>query len=377
MAALKTYSYLRYCLAIIWLLATMVATSGLCQAVEIRYSRGFTVKQQDGVTLICVKRPWPGATSGFNYLLKPRGCKTPPGYDDFQVVDVPVHRIVALSPTYLAFIDRLKLTKELVGFSELSHIFTESVKKAAAQGEIVNVGRGNALQIETVLSLEPELIFTYATGGFRDLHPKLLEAGLKVAVCGEYVESHPLGRAEWIKFIGLFFEREAQAEQIFNAIEKRYLKLAALTRNVTYRPTVITNVPRNGYWGVSGGNSFVSRFLEDAGAEYIWRDLKKNGAVPMAVELVYDRGLNADFWLNTWVWTTLEQARQADPRYRTFKALQQGHLFNQNRRVNAKGGNDFWETGIIEPEVILADLIHIFHPELLPEHKFVYYQKLK
>ncbi|HFQ82266.1 MAG TPA: ABC transporter substrate-binding protein [Desulfobacterales bacterium] len=345
--------------------------------VHIRYSRNFKVKYKDGVTLITVSNPWRDAGVGFRYLLKRRGTPTPAGYKGYQVVEVPVRRMVLLSPTYLAFIEQLGLVDKLKGFSNLSRVYSKTIRQAAREGKIKNVGQGSNLRVEDILDLKPDIIFTYATGGFRDAHPKLLEAGLKVGVCAEYMESHPLGRAEWIKFFALFFNKGAEAERLFNALESRYLRLAALTRKVKKRPTVITNTPFSGHWYVAGGNSFVARFIQDAGGDYIWRDIHRSGSIPMDIELVYNRGLQAEFWLNTGVWTSLAQARNTAPRLVDFASLRAGRLFNNNRRLNAAGGNDFWESGIMRPDVILADIIRILHPKLLPHHQLYYYRQLK
>jgi iron complex transport system substrate-binding protein len=363
-------------LTVFWL--TVVWTPALAGGqVEIRYSKNLKVEYRGNLTLITVSNPWPGATTGFHYLLKPRGTATPEGYTDYQVVEIPIGRMVALSSTYLAFIDQLDLTRELVGFSDLSRVHSVKVREASLKGRIKEVGQGSNLLVETILDLEPDIIFTYATGGFRDAHPKLLEAGLKVGVCAEYMESHPLGRAEWIKFIALFYDKGQEAERLFNIVEARYLQLARLTKNVSKRPTVITNVPFSGRWTVSGGNSFIARFLKDSGADYVWKETTQDGGIPMDIELVYDRGLNAEFWLNTSVWTSLAQARRSVPRMAGFASLQAGNLFNNNKRMNEAGSNDFWESGMMKPDVILADLIRIFHPELLPDHELYYYRQLK
>ncbi|MFW8601817.1 ABC transporter substrate-binding protein [Desulfobacterota bacterium M19] len=362
----------------LFFLLTLSWTS--CRAaakVHIRYSHNFQVSYRDKVTLITVSNPWRDAEADFHYLLKQRGTATPAGYKGYQVVEVPVRRIVVLSPTYLAFIEQLGLVDKLKGFSNLSRVFSKTIRQAAGAGKIKNVGQGPNLRVEDVLDLRPDIIFTYATGGFRDTHPKLLEAGLKVGVCAEYMESHPLGRAEWIKFFALFFNRGAKAERLFNALETRYLRLASLTREVKKRPAVITNTPFNGRWYVAGGNSFMARFIQDAGGSYIWRDTPRSGSIPIDIETVYNRGLNAKFWLNTGIWTSLAQAREAAPRLADFASLRAGNLFNNNKRVNAAGGNDFWESGIMRPDVILADLIHIMHPKLLPNHKLYYYRRLK
>ena len=345
--------------------------------VSVRYSHGFSVEQRGKYCLITVHNPWPGADTCFHYLLKPKGTVTPEGYKGYQVVETPVRRLVALSTTHLAFIDSLGLVDRLVGFSDPGRVITPSIRKAVAKGRIQKVGQGPSLQVETILDLEPDLVLTYGTGSFRDAHPKLLEAGLRVAINGEYMESHPLGRAEWLKFVALFFDKGDEAEQIFNQLEQRYLKLAALTRNVTHRPTVVTGIPFSGRWGVAGGNSFIGHFLKDSGADYVWKDTTHTGSLPMDIELVYDRAVDAEFWINTGIWSTRRQVEEADPRFRSFASLRSGNIYNRNRRVNRAGGNDYWESGMIRPDIILADLISILHPEILPDHQLFYYRKLQ
>ncbi len=365
------------CLLATALLAGVPPAASAGERVTVRYARNFQVRYRSDGILVTVKNPWRGAGTGFRYLLRPRGSTAPADCDDCQVIETPVRRMVALSSTYLAFIDRLGLVGNLVAVNDVTRVQTPSIRRAAARGRIVSVGQGSSLQVETILNLAPDVIFTYATGGFRDAHPKLLEAGLHVAVCAEYMESHPLGRAEWIKFIALFFDRGARAETLFNALEKRYLAMAALTRGVTHRPTVLTNIPYGGQWRVAGGKSFIARFLADAGGDYIWKDVPGQGSRPTDIELVYDRGRDADFWLNTGTWTSLARARQADPRLADFRSLRTGNVFNNNRRLGTGGGNDYWESGMMEPDVILADLIRILHPDLLPDHRLYYYRKLQ
>ena len=362
---------------LIFTLFFTTAAYGAAEKVSVRYAKGFSVEYQNELTLITVKNPWPGAKSGFKYLLKPRGSKTPPGFSDCQVVEVPVTRIIALSTTLLAFLEQLDLLDQLVGFSDLSRVHSGRVKIAEKNNPILEVGQGSNLQVETVLDLDPGIIFTYGTGNFRDVHPKLLEAGLHVAIVGEYMESHPLGRSEWIKFLALFCGLGPESEQLFSDLEARYSHLATLTQTVQHRPTVITGVPFSGRWFVAGGNSFISQFVHDAGGDYVWSKTRHSGALPMDIELVYERGINTDFWLNTGIWSTIDQARKADPRFIEFSALKNGRLFNNNRRVNPEGGNDYWESGMMAPDFVLADLIHILHPQLLPDHQLFYYTHLR
>jgi len=371
----KTH-FLLFSVCLLFIPVSLSAGQSIHEQLTVRYAKGFQVEYRDAVTLVTVTNPWPGAKTRFSYLLKKRGTVTPPGYDDYQVVEVPVKRLISLSTTHLAFLDELGLVDRLVGFSSPDRVYTPSVRKAIAAGKIKKVGLGPNLQIETILDLQPDLILTYGSGTFRDAHPKLLEAGLKVAINGEYMESHPLGRAEWLKFVAVFFDKGKEAEHIFAAMEARYLKLASLTKDINYRPPALTNTPFSGRWYVARGKSYAARFLADAGADYIWKDLPGTGSMPMDIEMVYERGAEADFWINTGIWTTLAQAVQSAPRMATFKAIREKRLYNRNRRVNDSAANDYWESGMVQPDVILADLIRIFHPELLPNHELYYYQRL-
>lgn len=349
--------------------------------VTIRHAKGFSVDRGNGYTVVQVNNPWPGAKLSFCYILKPKDISIPDGLADkhrnCQVVGVPVQRLVSLSATHLAFLDALGLVDRLVGFSSPERVFTPSVRRAIKQGKITGVGFGPNLRVESVLELAPDLILTYGRGSFRDAHPKLLEAGLKVAINAEYMETHPLGRAEWIKFVALFFGREQAAEQLFSEIEARYLELARLGSDVKKRPTVLLGTPFSGRWHVAKGDSYMARLLYDSGGEYIWSDIRGTSSIPMDIEMVYEQGQQAEYWLNTGAWTSLEQARRSAPRMIDFRSLQAGKLYNRDKRVTENGANDYWESGIMNPDVVLADLIHIFHPQLLPDHELYYYRKLQ
>jgi iron complex transport system substrate-binding protein len=218
---------------------------------------------------------------------------------------------------------------------------------------------------------------TYGVGNPEyDAHPKLLEAEVKVAMNSEYMETSPLGRAEWIKFIAMFFNREADADAIFGEMAQQYEALAAEAAGVTEKPTVFTGAPYGDTWYMPGGGSYVAKYLSDAGAEYLWADDESTGSIPLDFESVYERAADADYWLNTSSWMSIDDALAADARYGEFAALKNGMMYNNNARVNENGGNDYWESGVDNPHLVLADLIKILHPDLVPDHEFVYYRQL-
>lgn len=344
----------------------------------LTYTEGFTVEYHNHYKVVTVNTPWQGATEPLRYALVQCGAPAPEGFQPAEIIEVPVMRFVSMSTTYLPVLDQLNLLDRVVGLEDILYVSSENVLARAEAGQFQYIGAGANVNVEQALDLDPDLIMTYAVGGNDyDAHPKLLEAGLKVAIESSWLDTSPLGRAEWNKFIALFFNKEAAAEATFTATATRYQALAALVTEVPDRPTVFTDTEYQGTWYVPGGQSYFARFLADAGADYLWADDPATGSVPLAFEAVFDRAQGADFWLNQGYINSLAELAAADARYADFAAFQSGNVWNNNVRLNANGGNDYYESGVANPDVVLADLIKIFHPDLLPEHELVYYQQLK
>ena len=190
------------------------------------------------------------------------------------------------------------------------------------------------------------------------------------------MESSLLGRAEWIKFIGAFFNREAKADSVFRTIEMNYFKMINIGQKAPRHPSVLIGMPFKGTWHMSGGRSYMARLLEDAGADYYWKNDTTRGSIPLSFEVVLDKQQDCDFWFEVNA-QTREEILVKDPRYGLFKAWKNNNLYNNKRRMNENGGNDYWQSGVLHPDLILADLIHILHPELLPDHTLYYFQKVE
>jgi len=341
--------------------------------VTLTDAQGFTVTYHRHYKIVSVNRPWRDAKTQFQYVLVQCGTPTPEGFKPEQIVQIPVRSVVALSTTHFVPLQRLGVLDRLVGISQFKDVTTPAVNEKIQANQLVEVGSISNLNLEKVLERSPDLVTTFGTGDLqRDAHPKLLEAGLKVAIVAEYMESTPLGQAEWIKFLAPFFNREAEAERVFADVRQRYQAIAAKAKNVTTQPTVFSGFDRKGR-----GDSYVAQFIQDAGAQYLWADAKTPGSVQLNFEQVYDRAAQAQYWIvNAHNLKTRTEIVAADPRYQNFAALRSGNVFSPTARVNAQGGNDYWQSGIANPDVILADLVKIFHPGLLPEHQFVYYRQL-
>lgn len=344
---------------------------------HIRFAEGFSVEYRGSYKVVTVHTPWPNAGMDLRYLLVQRGTPRPSGYQHALYIEIPVEQIITLSTSYLPYLDMLELTNRIIGHDDFKYVCTPSVRRLIEEGRITEVGEGSRANVELIMEMEPDLIMTFHTGNEQDAYPKLLEAGLPVVINAEWSEQNPLAMAEWIKFIALFFNREGEAEDIFNSIAEQYDALKEMASRVERRPTVLLGAPFQGTWWMAGGRSFFARLLEDAGAVYLWNDNEDTGAIPLGFEAVYARAAQADFWINTGYWEYRSEAIEDDPRFSEFRPYREGRMYNNNRRVNGFGGNDFWESGRANPHKVLADLVAIFHPQLLPDHEFVYYRKLE
>jgi len=205
------------------------------------------------------------------------------------------------------------------------------------------------------------------------------ELGLPMIICNETLESSPLAQAEWIKFFGILFEKEEKATEIFNQVKNNYDSLKKLTATLKedQKPTLFFNAWYNETWFMPNGDSYVAQFAKDAGAIYLWNDLEGTGASPLAIESVYDKAEQADYWFHASDWATMNQLISSDRRFVSFKSVKNKKVFNHNKRQLKSGGNDYFESGVAFPDKILADFIKILHPELMKNKELYFYENLK
>jgi len=346
---------------------------------EFEYATGVEVEYFNNYKVVTVLQPWPGADTSYQYVLVQCGTPAPEDYPDAQVIDVPIERIISMSTTFLPPLDSLGVADTLVGVDETDFVSTASVRERIDSGEVVELGGGAEVNVELTLDLEPDVVMTDSFGSPEyDEHPKLLEAGLAVVMNADWVEIEPLGWAEWVKFMALFYNREAQATALFNDVEAHYHELVALAADVSERPTVMTGIQYDGIWYTSGGDSYFAQILEDAGADYLWADDSTMGSLSLDLESVLERAADADYWVNAnQFWFSLDDIAAEDERYTEFAPFQNQTIYANNARLNEFGGNDYYESGASNPDMILADLISIFHPDLLPDHELLFYQQLQ
>jgi iron complex transport system substrate-binding protein len=343
-------------------------------AVETKFAQGFQVRYIDGGCLVDISDPQRESKESFRYMLVQRGTKPKAVPEGYTTLEVPVERIVCMTNLQLSNFICIGELDKVCGITSTRHLFNRDVKDRIEAGKIRKIGIEGNFDNETVLALDPGLILIspFKRGGYEALR------GVDVPLVPHlgYKEMTPLGQAEWIKFVGMLIGQEDKANELFDGIEARYNALKSLTADVQTRPVVLSGELHGGNWYVGGGRSFLAQIFRDAGGEYFLPDDEHSGGMNLDFETVYSKTAAARYWriVNSYDGTYSYDALKAtDARYADLTAFKEKGVIYCNMTERP-----FYEEMPVKPDVVLADLIHIFHPELLPEdYRPVFYELLK
>ena len=310
--------------------------------------------------LLIVDTPWPRAKNPMSYKL-----------------DKPFNRIICTSTSHLPYFEMLGKVETVVGFSNVSYISSEVFLKRVQSGDLVDIGPEGNINLELLVSLQPEAVITFDRGrGSTNLN-KIRELGIPVIYNADYLEKSPLGRAEYIRFFGMLLGEKNKADSIFKNIEADYWNLVKETVGISEKPTILNGVVYGDTWFMPGGKNWASVFYKNAGAQYLWEEDTTSGWLELSFEAVYEKGRMADFWIGTSSFNSKKEMIDIEPRYANFNAFKVDKVYNYSKRRNPTGGYDFFESAYARPDLVLADLIRIIHPELLPDYETYYFEKLK
>jgi iron complex transport system substrate-binding protein len=345
----------------------------------VRYAKGFTMKSDGKNVLITIVNPWQNASNvEYSYLLSDTLQKSGISDGNHSFIKTPVSRVVCLSTTHIGFIGFLRESASIAGVSGRNFVATEELQERIRQDQLPDVGYDENLNYELILKLKPDVVFAYGvSGSITNTVRKLNEMGIPTILIAEYLEEEPMAKMEWVKVFAALYDRSSMANEKFDSADRKYQRLRLLAEGVKNKPAVLLGLPWRGNWFISGGKSYVARLVQDAGGEYIFSHLDFKDSRPMALEQVYERALGADFWLNAGDALGKKDLFSVDDRFRNLPCIKRDQVYNNNNRLTRGGGNDIFESGVTEPEIILSDLIYILHPQLLPSHQLKYYRKLQ
>lgn len=341
------------------------------------YASGFDIKGAEGKqsTLITITNPWQGADSVTTQLFIARGGETPPESFSGQILEGEANRIVAMSSTHIAMLDAIGSADKIVGVSGIDYI--SNPKILASRDSIGDIGPETHADYELLLSLQPDIVLLYGVNGASGMEEKLRELGIPYMYVGDYLEQSPLGKAEWLVALSEITGQRDKGVKTFAEIPRRYNALKKRAAEaVGAAPKVMLNTPYNDTWFMPSTDNYSVRLIIDAGGDYIYNKNTGNASAPIDTEEAYLLASQADVWINPGMARSLADVRSMAPKIADTPVFRSGNVFNNNLRSTAAGGNDYYESGIVRPDLVLRDLIKIFHPELITED-FVYYQQLK
>ena len=339
---------------------------------SIQYAQGFTVQRFDTYIMVEVRDLWDSTRLLQRYLLVDRTKSVPGGLPKGTIVKVPVKDIVIYTSVHAAIIDQLHETDKVIGVCEPRYMDTPAIQEGIQAGRIADLGEATSPNIEKMIEIGAELVI--ASPFQNSSYGPVEKIGIPIIEGADYMEAFPLGRTEWIRFYGLLFGKEEMADSIFKETEQAYLSLKDLTANIDNRPTVLSEKKFGSSWYVPSGDSYMAHLIEDAGADYMFKDLPGAGSTPLAFETVFDKAIHADIWLvkyNQSSEMTYNDLRSEYTPYENFDAFKKKRIYTCNT-----GAVPYYEEFPIHPEYLLKDLIWIFHPELVFGYSPRYFREM-
>ncbi len=341
------------------------------------YASGFEIKRADGKesVIVSVSNPWQGADSITTQLLVVRNGETVPEGFTGQVLNGDAKRIVAMSSTHIAMLDAVGEAGRVVGVSGIDYISNSVI--SANRDIIGDVGYEGNINYELLLSLDPDLVLLYGVNGASAMEGKLSELQIPYMYVGDYLEENPLGKAEWLVALSEVVGKRNEGKTVFDEIPVRYNAIKKKVADAALdAPSVMLNTPYGDSWFMPSTKSYVATLVTDAGGDYIYKKNTGNTSMPVDLEEAYKLTSDADMWLNVGMANSLEELKATCPKFTDTRCFRNGYVWNNNLRTNTAGGNDYYESAVVNPDLVLRDLVKIFHPELI-EEDFVYYKQLK
>lgn len=341
------------------------------------YASGFDIRgtERNAATLVTVRTPWQGGSGVEQHLLVLREGIEPPAGFDGQIVKAPVRHVVCMSSSHVAMFDAIGQIRRVCGVSGIDYISNAYVNEHRCCGEVLDVGYDTNLNFERLAAMQPDLMLLYGvTGENTVVTGKLRELGIPYIYIGDYMEESPLGKAEWLVLAAELCDLRAAGADTLQRIARDYQALKAHPAPDAPRPKVMLNTPYRDTWFLPSSQSYMIRLIEDAGGEYVYTKNDSDTSVAVDMEEAYLLANAADFWLNVGPCNTLAELTAQNPKFSGIPVVRSRNVYNNNRRQTPAGGSDFWESGVVRPDLVLRDLRTIFSGDSVPT---CYYKRLE
>ncbi len=342
-------------------------------SLRLSHAEGFSIRYFQNYKEVVVFNPFShNAVYQRYYLVRDTGVSVPP---DGLKIKIPVRSLAATSVTHFEFLNLLHVIDAVTGVCSSKIIYSPQINERLNKGLIVDLGDAFNINLEKTVQLHPDLVMVSGYNQNDPFAQRLLQAGIFPVYNNEWMEKSLLGRAEWIKFVAAFFDREKVADSLYLEIEKEYQNTANRVKGIKFRPQIMSGSNFRGTWYMPGGRNFMAQLFSDASGNYFYANDTTVGSLPLSFEKVLKNFSESDVWLNC-NYASLSELLQADPRHALFRPVKLQQVYNFNKRMLPSGANDFWESAVAHPDLLLKDVIFILHPELLPGYETFYAQKL-
>ena len=290
------------------------------------------------------------------------------GSRDTLTIDRPLGNIVCMSTSQVAGLAEIGADSVITAVSGLKYIMNPELHSRG----VADIGYEASLDYERLLALKPDVVLTYTISGAEPQYiSKMRSLGIRVLVLHDHLENHPLARAEYMRLYGALTGRQETADSLFAMVCTRYDSLASGTWKSPEKVKALLNVPYGDAWYVPGGESYMSRLVSDAGGEILGAEPGSTHSKVISLEQAYGLSQSADIWLNPGPCRTVEDLVLFHHSFCMFGPVMKGlPIYNNTLRTTPDGGNDFWESGSVRPDLVLEDLIAIFRGDAEGDLKY-------
>ena len=365
--------------------------------VPFRYAQLLQLVRHDGYTVATIRHPWRQDAVLHRYVLVPAAAPArdgspaapvPEGFPEGTVIRTPLRRSVVFTTVHCSLLSMLHREASVAGVADLKYIKAPYVQEGVSAGRIVDCGDGMSPVIEKIIDLHPDALLLSPfenSGGYGQLE----EIDIPIVECAEYMEPSPLGRAEWVRFYGLLYGCEHEADSLFALVDSSYHALrhtvmpesrnpvVSESRNPDTAPktSVLVDKVTGSVWYVPGGRSTIGQMLSDAGARYPWASDDRSGSIALPFETVLERAGDCDVWLLRYSGQqplTRQQLLSEHRGYNQFRSFREGRVYGCNVEQSM-----FYEDSPFRPDLLLSDFIKILHPDIPDLPALRYYHKVE
>lgn len=342
--------------------------------IPLQYATLLQLTAADSFTIATIKDPYDTTKILQSYCLLEKDVTPPKALPkSTTIIRIPLQRAAVFSSVHLALLQELHAIRQVRGVCDTQFIIDQNLQALTRHLRLTNYGGSLRPDLELLVATRADALLVSSLVDVD--RPELRKTGIPIIECADYLETSALGRAEWVKFFGLLFGKGQAADSIFRQVEDRYQSLTRQVRTLRQRPSLLVETKQGGVWYVPGGKSTMGEIYQAAGANYLFSYLNQSGSVALSFETIYKKALNADFWLIKYGDTTslsYQRLKASYTHYGAFKAFRQHNIYACNTLQKS-----FYEETPFHPERLLEDLIKLFHPQLLPDHRLRYFEPLQ